>query len=61
MTNKTLQTRIDEIDAQLANLREQYTTVKSHYDAEKGLMDQVTTIKKQIAQLEHEATTSTQS
>lgn len=61
MTNKTLQTRIDQIDAQLANLREQYATMKSNYESEKSLMDSVTDLKNQIAQLTHEAELATQS
>lgn len=60
MTNKTLQTRITEIDIQLANLREQYSSLKSHYDGEKNLMGQVTEIKTNIAQLSHEAELATQ-
>jgi ATP-dependent Clp protease ATP-binding subunit ClpB len=50
------QARIDEINRQLADLREQYAAAKAQRDATTGAATKIKDLKQQIQDLEHEAT-----
>ncbi|USN56904.1 MAG: hypothetical protein H6766_08105 [Candidatus Peribacteria bacterium] len=56
MTKASNQTRIDEINRQLADLREQYSAAQAQRDATTGAAQRIKEIKQQIQDLEHEAT-----